>query len=151
LIHDALYGVIEIMLVVTMNELPGYHIRAILGEVVGVTARPQNRFTEGVRSLDSTLSQVGEQFLMAGRREAVERMSFHARAVGANAIVAMRFDHRQISTEWVEICAYGTAVVAAPRQRLPRPRRQELPAAPPPPEAPPPTLYETTAPGPAPA
>ncbi len=133
-----------------MNELPGYHIRAIFGEVVGVTARPQNRFTEGVRSLDGNLSQVGEQFLMAGRREAVERMSFHARAVGANAIVAMRFDHRQISADWVEICAYGTAVVAAPRQRLPRPRRQELPAAPLP-EPPPPTLYETTAPGTAPA
>ena len=58
------------MLVVTMNDLPGYHLRAILGEVVGVTARPQNKFTEGVRSLDGNLSDSGEQFLVAGRREA---------------------------------------------------------------------------------
>jgi uncharacterized protein YbjQ (UPF0145 family) len=140
---------IEIVLVVTMNELPGYHIRAILGEVVGVTARPQNGFTEGVRSLSGSLSQSGEQDLLAGRREAVARMTFHARAVGANAVLAMRFDHRQISAGWVEICAYGTAVVAAPRQRLPRPRREDLPAAPLP--EPPPTLYETTTPGTAPA
>ena len=122
---------------VTLNDLPGYHIREILGEVVGVTARPQNRFTEGVRSLDGSLSQAGEQFLVAGRREAVERMVYHARNQGANAILAMRFDHRVVSVDWVEICAYGTAVVAIPRRRTPRPRR-ELPA------APEPTLYETT-------
>lgn len=117
------------MLVVTLNDLPGYHIRAILGEVVGVTARPQNKFTEGVRSLDGNLSDSGEQFLVAGRREAVERMAFHARKQGANAILAMRFDHRVINAAWVEICAYGTAVVAVPIRRAPRQRR-ELPAQP---------------------
>ena len=120
-----------------MNDLPGYLLREILGEVVGVTARPQNKFTEGVRSLDGSLSHAGEQYLIAGRREAVERMVFHARNRGANAILAMRFDHRVISPAWVEICAYGTAVVAVPQRRLPRQRR-ELPA------APNPTLYEQT-------
>ena len=125
------------MLVVTMSDLPGYHIRAILGEVVGVTARPQNKFTEGVRSLDGNLSDSGEQFLVAGRREAVERMAFHARQVGANAILAMRFDHRVINSMWVEICAYGTAVVAVPVQRTPRQRRQTA-------TAPTPALYEET-------
>ena len=123
------------MLVVTINDLPGYHLRAILGEVVGVTARPQNKFTEGVRSLDGNLSDSGEQFLVAGRREAVERMAFHARQQGANAILAMRFDHRVINAAWVEICAYGTAVVAVPIRRAPRQRRE----APPTPE---PALYE---------
>jgi len=118
-----------VVLVVTMNDLPGYHIRSILGEVVGVTARPQNKFTEGVRSLGGDLSDSGEQFLVAGRREAVERMAFHARQQGANAILAMRFDHRVITSAWVEICAYGTAVVAVPIRRAPRQRR-ELPAAP---------------------
>ncbi|HYS38323.1 MAG TPA: heavy metal-binding domain-containing protein [Pseudonocardiaceae bacterium] len=120
----------------TMNNLPGYHIRAILGEVVGVTARPQNKFTEGVRSLDGNLSDSGEQALVAGRREAVERMAFHARTQGANAILAMHFDHRVINSAWIEICAYGTAVVAVPIRRAPRQRR-ELPA------APNQTLYET--------
>jgi uncharacterized protein YbjQ (UPF0145 family) len=125
------------VLVVTLNDLPGYHIRTVLGEVVGVTARPQNKFTEGVRSLDGSLSDAGEQYLIAGRREAVERMVFHARNQGANAVLAMRFDHRVVSSTWVEICAYGTAVVAIPRRRTPRQRR-ELPA---PAE---PALYEAT-------
>jgi uncharacterized protein YbjQ (UPF0145 family) len=124
------------VLVVTLNDLPGFHIRTVLGEVVGVTARPQNKFTEGVRSLDGTLSDAGEQYLVAGRREAVERMVFHARQQGANAILAMRFDHRVISSLWVEICAYGTAVVAIPRRRAPRQRREVQ--APPEPE-----FYET--------
>jgi uncharacterized protein YbjQ (UPF0145 family) len=124
------------VLVVTMNDLPGYHLRTILGEVVGVTARPQNKFTEGVRALDGNISAAGEQNLVAGRREAVERMVYHARNQGANAVLAMRFDHRVIDSTWVEICAYGTAVVAVPIRRAPR-QRKELPA------APNPTLYET--------
>jgi uncharacterized protein YbjQ (UPF0145 family) len=124
------------VLVVTLSDLPGYHIRTILGEVVGVTARPQNKFTEGVRSLDGSLSDAGEQYLVAGRREAVERMVYHARQQGANAVLAMRFDHRVISSLWVEICAYGTAVVAVPRRRIPRARRE-------PPATPEPEFYET--------
>jgi uncharacterized protein YbjQ (UPF0145 family) len=129
--------------VVTLENLPGFQLRAIIGEVVGVTARPQNRFTEGVRSLDGQLSAAGEQFLMAGRREAVERMVFHAKEFGANAVLGMRFDHRVVSPEWVEICAYGTAVVAVRKQRLPRPRRQAV--------EPSPQLYEVTMPHDAPA
>jgi uncharacterized protein YbjQ (UPF0145 family) len=135
------------VLVVTMENLPGYQLRAILGEVVGVTARPQNKFTEGVRSLTDSLTESGEQYLVAGRREAVERMAYHARELGANAVLAMRFDHRIISPDWVEICAYGTAVVAVPRQRVPRQLRPQA-AAPP---NPPPTFYETTMTGEAPA
>ncbi|TML31907.1 MAG: YbjQ family protein [Actinobacteria bacterium] len=129
------------VLVVTMENLPGYHLRAILGEVVGVTARPQNKFTEGVRPLiGSGLTEAGERVLIAGRREAVERMAHHAREMGANAVLAMRFDHRVISAGWVEICAYGTAVVAIPRQRVPRARRTPADDA----GQPPPAMHETT-------
>jgi uncharacterized protein YbjQ (UPF0145 family) len=122
-----------------METLPGFHLRAILGEVVGVTARPQNKFTEGVSLMPGhSISEAGERVLIAGRREAVERMAYHAREMGANAVLAMRFDHRDISPGWVEICAYGTAVVAVPRQRIPRARRPaELPG------SPPPTMYES--------
>jgi uncharacterized protein YbjQ (UPF0145 family) len=113
------------MLVVTIDDLPGYQIRGVIGEVVGVTARPQNKFTEGVRSLSGRLSEAGEAYLIAGRREAVERMAFHAHNAGANAVLGMRFDHRVISATWVEICAYGTAVVAVAVRGagLPGPRR----------------------------
>lgn len=126
-----------------METLPGYTFRAILGEVVGVTARPQNKFTEGARSLTGSLTEAGEAVLIAGRREAVERMAYHARAMGANAVLAMRFDHRVISATWVEICAYGTAVVAVPRSRVTRSRRAPAIGAPREPlDPPPPAMYE---------
>jgi hypothetical protein len=41
-------------------------------------------------------------------------MSKMAYARGANAVVCMRFDHRDISASWTEICAYGTAVFVVP-------------------------------------
>jgi uncharacterized protein YbjQ (UPF0145 family) len=107
------------MLVVTMGDLPGYRILAVIGEVVGVTARGQNRFAEGVPT-DGNLSAVDERYLIAARREAVDRMALHARNAGANAVLSMRFAQRAISPDWVEICAYGTAVVAvAQRTGLP--------------------------------
>jgi uncharacterized protein YbjQ (UPF0145 family) len=37
-------------------------------------------------------------------------MSEEAQRRGGNAVVGMRFDHRDISDMWVELCAYGTAV-----------------------------------------
>lgn len=107
------------MLVVTIGDLPGYRIQAVLGEVVGVTARGQNKFAGGVPTT-GFVSAMDEQHLIAARREAVERMATHARAAGANAVLGMRFAHRAISPDWVEICAYGTAVVAvAQRTGLP--------------------------------
>jgi uncharacterized protein YbjQ (UPF0145 family) len=134
------------MLVVTIDSLPGYEIRQVIGEVVGVTARPRNKFTEGARSLDGTLSSSGEHFLIAGRREAVERMAFHAREAGANAVVGMKFDHRTISNLWMEISAYGTAVVAVPLRVTAMPPRRLIRgrgrrAVAPDPE---PALYEAT-------
>jgi len=100
------------MLIVTTNDLPGYIITRVLGAAVGVTARPMNKYTEGVRAVSADLSGTGEQYLVAGRQEAISRMAMHASQAGANAILAMRFDHRTVSEDWMEICAYGTAVWA---------------------------------------
>jgi uncharacterized protein YbjQ (UPF0145 family) len=100
------------MLVVTTNDLAGYRITEIRGLVIGVAARPRNKFTEGIRPLRVDSPRVGEAYLAAGRHEAVERMAAHARASGGNAVINMRFDHRNVSEMWMEICAYGTCVVA---------------------------------------
>jgi uncharacterized protein YbjQ (UPF0145 family) len=100
------------MLVVTTNDLPGYQIVELRGLVIGVAARPRNKFTEGIRPLHAENPRTGEAYLAAGRHEAVERLAANARANGANAVVNMRFDHRIVSDMWMEICAYGTCVVA---------------------------------------
>jgi uncharacterized protein YbjQ (UPF0145 family) len=101
-----------LVLVVTTNDLPGYDVREVLGEVVGTTARSHNPFHEGVKSLQGGMNPRASEHLAHWREDAVNRMSEAARDRGANAVIGMRFDHRVISDYWSEICAYGTAVVA---------------------------------------
>jgi len=110
------------MLVVTTDQLPGYEVRDVLGEVIGVTARTHNPFAEGIKSLHGGTNPRMAEVLTRQREEAVDRMVEAAARRGANAVVGMRFDHREVTSAWVEICAYGTAVVvvhvAAPGQAL---------------------------------
>jgi uncharacterized protein YbjQ (UPF0145 family) len=54
------------------------------------------------------------RLLEDSRRHAIDRMIENARLLGANAIVAMRFDSSEISQQLTEIVAYGTAVVVRP-------------------------------------
>jgi uncharacterized protein YbjQ (UPF0145 family) len=102
------------VLVVTTEGLPGYEIRAVLGEVLGVTACTRNPYVAGFRTLDGTQGAEMAQVLVQSRASAIAQMIHAARRRGANAVVGMRFDNRDITGNWVEICAYGTAVVAVP-------------------------------------
>jgi uncharacterized protein YbjQ (UPF0145 family) len=107
------------VLVVTTDILPGYEVRHVLGEVLGVLARPRNPYSEGVKALSgkSVDSDVSAAALMRWRQEAIVRMAHQARERGANAVIGLRFDHRDITGAWGEICAYGTAVVVEPVTR----------------------------------
>ena len=105
------------MLVVTTEGIPGYEVRAVIGEVVGVTVRSLNQYVEGVKSLNGRLNPQLVRLLSQIRQEAVAHMMEAAESRGANAIVGMRFDHREVTSSWNEVCAYGTAVlVDAPGQ-----------------------------------
>ena len=103
------------MLIATTNELPGYVIEEVFGEVFGLTVRSRNAFSQAGAGLKSILG--GElkgmtQALQDSRNEVVQRMVEEAEAKGANAVVAMRFDTSEMGNTWTEICAYGTAVRA---------------------------------------
>lgn len=102
------------MLVVTTDDLPGYVVRQVFGEVIGVTGRTRNPFREGVRKLHGEGDPQVVRALTRWRLDAVHQMMVHARELGANAVVGMRFDHRNVSDMWGEICAYGTAVCVEP-------------------------------------
>jgi uncharacterized protein YbjQ (UPF0145 family) len=52
--------------------------------------------------------------LVQTRARAVAQMVHAAESRGANAIIGMRFDHRDVTAVWMELCAYGTAVLAVP-------------------------------------
>jgi uncharacterized protein YbjQ (UPF0145 family) len=105
---------IDVVLVVTTDSLPGYEIRSVMGEVLGVTAITRNPYVAGFRTLDGGQGAEMAQVLVQSRATAIAQMINAARRRGANAILGMRFDTRDITGNWVEICAYGTAVVAVP-------------------------------------
>jgi uncharacterized protein YbjQ (UPF0145 family) len=99
------------MLVVTTDSIPGYQVHAVIGEVVGITARSFNPYLEGIKSLGGKLNPQLLRLLAQIRQEAVANMVAAAERRGANAILAMRFDNRDVTPPWREICAYGTAVL----------------------------------------
>jgi uncharacterized protein YbjQ (UPF0145 family) len=101
------------MLISTMNDIPGYEIEEVYGEVFGLTVRSRNAFSQMGAGLKSMLG--GElkgltKALHESREQVIERMVGEAEAKGANAIVGMRFDTSEMGDVWTEICAYGTAV-----------------------------------------
>ncbi|OLB73569.1 MAG: hypothetical protein AUI14_25860 [Actinobacteria bacterium 13_2_20CM_2_71_6] len=105
------------MLVVTSNDISGYQIRAVFGEVFGVTVRARNvgaGFTAGLRSIGGGEIPEMTQLLLQSRNEAMGRMIYQAQQRGANAVISFRFDNGEIAGRWTEICAYGTAVWVDP-------------------------------------
>jgi uncharacterized protein YbjQ (UPF0145 family) len=93
------------MLVVTSNDISGYQIRAVFGEVFGVTVRARNvgaGFTAGLRSIGGGEIPEMTQLLLQSRNEAMGRMIYQAQQRG------------EIAGRWTEICAYGTAVWVDP-------------------------------------
>ena len=101
------------MIISTMNDLPGYEIAEVLGEVFGLTVRSRNLGSQIGASLKSLAG--GElkgmtKMLVEGREHATERVVEEAEGKGADAILAFRFDTSELGTTWTEICAYGTAV-----------------------------------------
>jgi uncharacterized protein YbjQ (UPF0145 family) len=98
-----------------MNELPGYAIDEVLGEVFGLTVRSRNvgsQIGATLKSLAGGELKGMTKMLAEGRAHATDRLVEEAEAKGANAIIAFRFDTSELGTTWTEICAYGTAVKA---------------------------------------
>lgn len=107
---------IRTVLVVTTDQLPGYEIRQVLGEVVSSMARTRNPYREGVKNLrGGAYDPMAPDNLTRWRTDSVARLGEEARRLGANAVVGMRFDSRDCGEMWMEMCAYGTAVVVVPR------------------------------------
>ena len=101
------------MLISTMNDLPGYEVTEVLGEVFGLTVRSRNigsQFGAAFKSLAGGELRGMTKNLSVSRQEVIERMVEEAQAKGGEAVLAMRFDTSEMGGNWTEICAYGTAV-----------------------------------------
>ena len=101
------------MLISTMNDVPGYVIEEVLGEVYGLTVRSRNigsQIGAGLKSIIGGELKGMTKALTASRDQVTERLIEEAESKGANAVIAFRFDTSEIGGNWTEICAYGTAV-----------------------------------------
>jgi uncharacterized protein YbjQ (UPF0145 family) len=106
------------LIVSTMNDLPGYTIDEVLGEVTGLTVRSRNVGTQlgaGFKALVGGELRGLTKQLMETREQARDRMCEEAAAIGANAVLAMRFDSDEIGQGYQELVAYGTAVKVSKR------------------------------------
>jgi uncharacterized protein YbjQ (UPF0145 family) len=104
------------LIISTMNDLPGYQIDEVMGEVFGLTVRSRNvgsQFGAAMKSLVGGELRGMTKMLAEGREHATERLVEEAESKGANAVIAFRFDTSELGGTWTEICAYGTAVRAS--------------------------------------
>ena len=102
------------MLVTTANDLAGYRIVRHIGVVRGLSVRSRNVVSNlgaSVQILFGGNISVYTKLAETARQEAYDLMVKHGADVGANAIIAMRYDANEIAAAVTEVIAYGTAVV----------------------------------------
>ena len=102
------------MIVTTTENLVGYRVVQVKGQVFGVVVRSRGlagNIMAGLRSIIGGEITEYTSLLEEARRHAIDRMIKNANIAGANAVVMMRFDSSEMGQTMSEIVAYGTAVI----------------------------------------
>ena len=102
------------MLVTTTENVVGRRVLEVKGQVFGVVVRSRGlggNIMAGLRTVFGGEILEYTSMVEESRRHAIDRMVANATAMGANAIVMMRFDGSEIGQMMSEVVAYGTAVV----------------------------------------
>jgi uncharacterized protein YbjQ (UPF0145 family) len=105
------------MLIVTTNDVPGYRVVQTLGLARGITVRSRNLIADAIGGIQSMLGGRVEAYVKlaeASRAEAYEHLVQQTREMGANAVIAMRYESNEIMEGVTEVLAYGTAVIVEP-------------------------------------
>ena len=105
------------MLIATTESIAGRRVRETLGQVFGVVVRSRGlggNIMAGLRSIGGGEITEFTQLLEETRRHAIDRMVQNAQAMGADAVVMMRFDSSELGSTMSEVVAYGTAVTLEP-------------------------------------
>jgi uncharacterized protein YbjQ (UPF0145 family) len=109
-------GAIQPSMVTTAFELPGHRILRNLGVVRGIVVRSRSvvfNILGGLQTLFGGNITIYTQLCEQARGQTYDEMCEHARAMGANAIVGMRYDATEVMAGLTEVLCYGTAVVVA--------------------------------------
>lgn len=104
-------------MVTTAMELPGFRVVRSLGVVRGITVRSRSivgNFLGGLQTIFGGNITIYTELCEQAREETYRDMAKHARMLGANAIIAMRYDATDVMTGLTEVLCYGTAVVVEP-------------------------------------
>ena len=102
------------MIIVTTENISGYKVKEVKGQVFGLIVRSRGlggNIIAGLRSLVGGEIHEYTQMLEDARKQAIDRLVKNAAAMGANAVVMMRFDSSEIGQNMSEVLAYGTAVI----------------------------------------
>ena len=102
------------MLIVNTETIPGKSVVELKGLVQGNTVRAKNigrDIAAGFKNMVGGELKGYTELLTESRREALSRMAAQAEALGANAVVNVRFSTSAITSGASEMMAYGTAVV----------------------------------------
>jgi len=103
----------ESMLITTSTSLEGYRINSQLGLVRGITVRSRSilgNMAGGFMTIFGGKSAIYTELCENSREEALQLMIEHARGMGANAIINMRYESNEVMSGLTEVLAYGTAV-----------------------------------------
>ncbi|MER6298328.1 YbjQ family protein [Kitasatospora sp. NPDC001539] len=105
------------VMVVTTNDIPGFRVDHVIGEVFGLTVRSRHLGSQigaGLKSLIGGELRGLTKTLVESRNEAMQRLVEQTKARGGNAVLMMRFDVTEAADVGTEVCAYGTAAVISP-------------------------------------
>ena len=104
-------------MVTTAFSFEGYRVTKNLGVIRGITVRSRSvlgNIAGGIQTLFGGNISVYTELCEHARGEAFNLMVEHAQALGANAIIGMRYDANEVMDGVTEVLAYGTAVVVEP-------------------------------------
>ncbi|WP_045837839.1 YbjQ family protein [Hyphomicrobium sp. 99] len=105
------------MLVVTTNDIPGFRVVRHLGLVRGLTVRSRSvvgNIGAAIQIFFGGNISVYTRLAEHTRQEAFDLLVEHAQSMGANAVIAMRYDANEIAAAVTEVLAYGSAVIIEP-------------------------------------
>jgi uncharacterized protein YbjQ (UPF0145 family) len=103
--------------ITTAFELPGYRVVQSLGVVRGIVVRSRSligTLGAGLQTIRGGNITMWSEMCETARQDAFEIMAQHAAALGANALIGMRYDATEVSSGVTEVLAYGTAVIVEP-------------------------------------
>lgn len=108
---------INMNMITTLPEMPGYRVVRNLGMVRGIVVRSRSIFGTIGASLQTIVGgniSLYTEMCEKTREDALELMMQHAAEHGANAVLGVRYDANEVMQGVTEVLAYGSAVVVEP-------------------------------------